>query len=315
MSDPGTRPHNTLNDSFPIDNDAKQMKPLGKPGRYGQVFLVKDKAGYEMALKLVRYHGPSHTYATLETRVREEYEIMCRLQHYHIANVKAFDKDSIGLYIMMHPVADCDLSVFLREADMGSTPEPSHRDTVATWFGCLISAVCFAHNLNIIHQDIKPQNILVKDSRIYLSDFGSARKLEPLELTTASDYLFRGTALYMAPEVSGSGKRAKPEDIFSLGCVFSEMLTYVDGKSLVDFRTLVLGGDKDPQFCFKDRLEDVEQWLRNLRCPEESSAMREVWVATREMLQKKPSLRPVAGKLKEKFLREQHLFCGQACAE
>ncbi len=83
----------------------------------------------------------------------------------------------------------------------------------------------FLHDQNILHRDLKPQNILLhrppqaNDIQVKITDFGLSR-----EIGASKDYVRTecGTRLYMAPECHG-GKYFFPSDIWALGCVLFEI--------------------------------------------------------------------------------------------
>lgn len=93
---------------------------------------------------------------------------------------------------------------------------------VSTWIFQLILVVEYIHSCNIIHRDIKPQNIFVdKDMNLKIGDFGVSKILDGTEncKTTA------GTPLYFSPELIKGDHYSKKTDIWSLGCVIYEICT------------------------------------------------------------------------------------------
>ncbi len=84
----------------------------------------------------------------------------------------------------------------------------------------MVSAVAYAHNLNIIHCDIKPENmILLPDGRLQLADFGIAKVAQKTINGSGS-----GTVGYMAPE-QAMGRPSTKSDVFSLGLIMYRMFT------------------------------------------------------------------------------------------
>src|SRR5690606_38476996 len=86
------------------------------------------------------------------------------------------------------------------------------------------SAIQHAHANNIIHRDIKPQNILMDHyGNVKVTDFGIAVALSATALTQTNSIL--GSVHYLSPEQARGGMATKKSDIYSLGIVFFELLT------------------------------------------------------------------------------------------
>ncbi|KAI9851742.1 MAG: hypothetical protein M1824_002490 [Vezdaea acicularis] len=143
------------------------------------------------------------------------------------------------LYAMLMPVADGNLADFLEH--WGNTPlcpeKASSMDTLICWPKQLADGLNYLHNhpsgTLVRHNDIKPSNLLLQGSTILYADFGLSRMFDTGEATTTYTPAVSFTKLYSAPEVV-DGPRRRSSDIFSLGCVFSEILTVFLGKSVAE---------------------------------------------------------------------------------
>lgn len=156
--------------------------------------------------------------------LRNEIQVLKRLSHRHLITIVGSFEDRKYFGILIAPVADMDLGVFLdmsknmgpddNESKCGSLYRNSlnlYKKVLMSFYGCLAEALKFLHSEGVTHRDIKPQNILVKikpdsillkDSNIYLGDFGLARQWndESVSGTTKGD-IEDYTAMYAAPEV------------------------------------------------------------------------------------------------------------------
>jgi serine/threonine protein kinase len=293
--------------SYTTKADFKFRRSLGS-GAFGQVAeVVEATTGQVYARKIIAFREDSKSKGSIEKEVLNEVSIMQRLRHQHIASVLFFVRQLDTFSIFMLPVAECDLLFVLEnslavEESSDLTRGPSLLDT---WFGCLISALAYAHNLKIKHEDIKPSNILIKEKQPYLADFGSAKDFAKLDMSISRDEIIKGTPIYLAPEPAT--ERGRAADIFALGCVFSEMLTVRQGKTVDEYRDYRRVPNDENGLAFRLNLESVEMWLKGL---ERLGAMgRVVREQTLAMLQSDPEMRPSATDVKKFFRREEALFC------
>jgi serine/threonine protein kinase len=173
-----------------------------------------------------------------KAKALEEFVHLKKLEHGHIVRVIGTYVLSRKLSILMYPVARYNMETFL-EATIEERDGPDRvdmRSACQRFFSCLSSAVDYLHSKFTKHMDIKPQNILIHERKytvkgsgfygrytVLITDFGIARSYPQLEVTeTDGPTMF--TRKYAAPEVVLQDTRGLSADIFSLGCVFLEMI-------------------------------------------------------------------------------------------
>lgn len=139
--------------------------------------------------------------------LRREYELSCDLHHPCIARTLGFEEDTpVGPAILMEYVEGGNLNDFI-----ASNPTQSRRKAV---FQDILDGVDYLHHRGIIHNDLKPENIIVTET-------GAARILD-FGLSASHDSIYRGclggTGGYTAPEILRGEKSAGPaSDIYSIG--------------------------------------------------------------------------------------------------
>lgn len=149
--------------------------------------------------------------------------------HCHIVSLVASFTDLESFSLVLHPIADRVLLDLLQQKQPLSDQDSS---TLCNSYYCLATALEFLHTQNIRHKDIKPRNILLSNGRVLLCDFGISHKWTDSENGTTEGEYSSFTHRYAAPEVLRiDAKRNLKTDIWSLGCVFLEVLSVMKGYS------------------------------------------------------------------------------------
>ena len=212
----------------------------------------------------------------------------------------------------MAPVADHDLYAFYQLVTIEDTP------LLRSFFGCLAGALNFLHEEKIRHRDIKPQNILVKRPNVYLTDFGISLDWENLSRSTTTKDTAK-TPIYCAPEVAHGEKRNTSADIWSLGCVFVEMLTLIKGRTVEEQRQFFK--QRKDNLKFYENISAIQEWVKELEQIDLSQAS-DSFIADciLQLLKENPDERMLTLELYNRISRYQdlengrgHPLCGDCC--
>ena len=189
-------------------------------GNYAKIYKATDSSGQEVAIKIYnkrlmksRWIGKGKTYLP---QIYSEVNIMEQLSHPNIITLlEVIDRpDSNKIYLV------------LEYMDKGSLYEnsPVPENQAKDFFIQILTALEYLHEtLHIVHQDIKPQNILINSKgQIKLCDFGSASFINE---NKAFNH-FTGTYAFMAPELHGGQYKIQGPaiDIWALGITLYYML-------------------------------------------------------------------------------------------
>lgn len=151
-------------------------------------------------------------------RFQQEAKAAANLSHPSIVNVYDEGEEGNIHYIIMEFVEGYTLKEKIQQQGRLSQKEAAH----IAYLIC--DALDSAHSRNVIHRDIKPQNIIIKpDGRVKVADFGIARATSGATITHGRSLL--GSVHYTAPEQARGSNGDQRSDIYSLGIVLYEMLT------------------------------------------------------------------------------------------
>ena len=190
-------------------------------GGFGTVFRARHEVlGRDVAIKFL--NPDLAVDPTNRSRFLREAKAANRIDHEHIIDITDYGETDDGLvYLVMELLEGRPLATELANGPLSLSRCVEITTQIA-------SALARAHELDVIHRDIKPDNIYLVDGQgrrdyVKLLDFGLAHMKGELRLT-ATGAVF-GTPEYMAPEQARGAPLTALADLYALGCVLFHMLT------------------------------------------------------------------------------------------
>jgi tetratricopeptide (TPR) repeat protein len=186
-------------------------------GGMGAVYQARDlELERDVALKLIRSDIASDVSAL--DRFKREIQLSSRVTHRNVLRVYDLGENEGIKYLTMQFVDGKDLATILKK--IGKLPLPR----LVSLFRQIAAGLGAAHEMGVVHRDLKPQNVLVDSAdQVYLTDFGLAKGAEQSAMTQTGAVL--GTPHYMSPEQVKGQHVDSRSDIFSLGVILYEMAT------------------------------------------------------------------------------------------
>ncbi|PON54618.1 Serine/threonine protein kinase [Parasponia andersonii] len=241
---------------------------VGK-GSYGVVASAIDThTGERVAIKKI---NDVFEHVSDATRILREIKLLRMLRHPDIVEIKHImlppcRREFKDIYVVFE-LMESDLHHVIKAND-DLTPE-HHQFFLYQ----LLRALKYIHSANVFHRDLKPKNILANaDCKLKICDFGLARAAFNDAPSTVfwTDYV--ATRWYRAPELCGSffSKYTPAIDIWSIGCIFAEMITgkpLFPGKNVVNQLDLItdLLGTPSNESIARIRNEKAKRYLNSMR--------------------------------------------------
>ena len=236
--------------------DQYQILGVVGEGVSATVYKALDTASQSLvALKVLSPHLQTDA-ITLE-RFKREIQITRLLNHPQIVSIYDLIRDGNETCLVMEYLEGQNLKDYI------AAHQPLPVETIVSILRQALDVLSVCHAKNVIHRDLKPQNIIVGDgAAIRLVDFGIAK------MTTASDLTQTGTSIgspeYMAPELFAANTFDPRTDIYALGIIAFEMLAGTPpfrGDSLAVLYNEHLSA---PLPSLQERRADVPEWLQHV---------------------------------------------------
>lgn len=193
----------------------EKLEKLGE-GTYGVVYKARDKVTKELyAFKKIRLESDDEGIPSTAIR---EIALLKELQHPNIVRIQDVIHTNKKL-ILVFEYVDQDLKKFFSSRE----GKPLDGILVKSLLYQLIRGIAHCHQMKVLHRDLKPQNLLVsKEGVLKLADFGLARAFGIPVKNYTNEVV---TLWYRAPDILlGSKNYSTSIDIWSIGCIFVEMI-------------------------------------------------------------------------------------------
>jgi len=205
-----------MNEGHLLHDRYRIIKKIGGGGM-ANVFLARDIIlDRDVAVKALRMEYANDQ--EFIARFDREAQSASSLSHPHIVSIYDVGGEDHVMYIVMEYVDGMTLKEYIQR--FGPIEAREALDIMRQ----LTSAIAHAHENDIVHRDIKPQNILMdRFGQIKVTDFGIAVALSATSLTQTNSIV--GSVHYLSPEQARGGMATKKSDIYSIGIVLFELLT------------------------------------------------------------------------------------------
>ncbi|KAH8597018.1 kinase-like domain-containing protein, partial [Bisporella sp. PMI_857] len=290
---------------------------LGRGGGCTQVQKVWSNIGRALyAVKFIRrgeyFQGDRNALRDFEGELQSAKKVL----HHHVVKIVGSFTEEKYVGIIMETVGEMNLGQLLKRPINADT-----KSSLRTYFGCLASGLFAIHQVGIKHKDVKPENIVIRKSIAYFTDFGLALDFSTTEenrSTTMGKPAVKYTALYSAPEWWAWSERNTLSDIWSLGAVYLEMATVLYGETVHKLWDFLANHGTQNTVSYSRNLSGVLEWIGFLRSKPshetDTVALDVVEATMKEAKEKRPKSYQL-WKMIEKQAPRHVSFACRACVE
>lgn len=205
-------------------------KRIGK-GAFSTIYKGKHKdTGKYYAIKEISFENLEK----IRDSIKREFTLMKNLNHKNIIKLHEvfFDNDEKNIYLVIDYFPKGDFAKFLN----GKALKEKY---AKKYMRQLVEGLRYLYNKQILHRDLKPQNILVSETgNLVITDFGFARYTDNEHMLNT----LCGSPMYMAPEIMLKKRYNNKSDLWSVGVIFYEVLfgtTPYKAKNMIDLMTAI----------------------------------------------------------------------------
>jgi serine/threonine protein kinase len=304
------------------DKEIPPYEPFPHPrlpahGAFGEVDtvnLIADPTKVYARKRLFNF-GDDHM-----KRISEEVKALKNIKHEHAVPFYGSYKFQDSTYLLFE-LCDLNLRHFFSDPPtwfIRLRPDQKANKLV-NWMLDLALCIAQFHRIGGIHRDLKPENILIKGDTIFVADFGLASQKPSVSSNPAS---VEGTECYKAPEQGAGFMFGRSADVFALGCIFIELVTFGTNINVEWFghyrqqygpQTCHLSNHK----CFRHNLKLVSSFI-NTYLKRDDQMGKLIDLIQFEMLSAGPSFRPSAKEIAQRLMvmgNELSFFKKEGCCK
>ena len=209
-----------MSEQNPVLNGRYELLERIGSGGMSVVYKARDRAlGRIVAIKMM--HESFTSDSGFLKRFQQEAHAAANLAHPNIVTVHDIGQDEYKHFIVMEYVEGQTLKEIIRSYEGDPMPVNRALDLIIQ----VCNGIGYAHRANLVHCDVKPQNIIVTvDERVKVADFGIARAISGATQQQQVSQVW-GTPQYFSPEQAAGEAPTPASDVYAIGIILFEMLT------------------------------------------------------------------------------------------